>query len=124
MRIEGRSTEQISRALEVRPRTLHIWFSDPLAEQLERFNEIFAEKYAAACLAAIDAAIRVVSQPVERPPSEEMRLEYVRLLLDRHPLTAPMAMKLRSIASYAHLLAPEDLHRTLRAATGLPVGGE
>ncbi len=55
MRIEGRSTEQISRALEVRPRTLYIWFSDPLvkqalAEQLERFNELFAERYAAACL--------------------------------------------------------------------------
>jgi hypothetical protein len=59
MCIEGRSTEQISRALEVKPRTLYIWFSDPLvkrelAEQLQRFNEIFAERYAAVCLAAID----------------------------------------------------------------------
>ncbi len=64
-----------------------------------------------------------MSQPVETPPTEEMRLEYVKLLLDRHPLTAPMAVKLRSIASYAHLLSPE-LHRTLRAATGLPLDDE
>jgi AcrR family transcriptional regulator len=129
MRIEGRSTEQISRALEVKPRTLYIWFSDPLvkqalAEQLERFNEIFAERYAAACLAAIDAAVRVVNQPVKTPPTEEMRLEYVKLLLDRHPATMAMSVKLREIVSYAHLLPPEELHRTLRAATGLPLGDE
>ncbi len=96
MRIEGRSTEQISRALAVKPRTLYIWFSDPLvkqelAQQLERFNEVFAEKYAAACLAAIDAAIRIVSQPVKTPPTEEMRLEYVKLLLDRPGTTAPLS---------------------------------
>ena len=35
-------------------------------------------RVAAACLAAIDAAIEVVSQPVETPPTEEMRLEYVK----------------------------------------------
>lgn len=45
MRIEGRSTEHTSRALAVRPRTLYIWFSDPLvkqalAEQLERSLEM------------------------------------------------------------------------------------
>jgi hypothetical protein len=35
-----------------------------------------------------------------------------------------MSVKLRSIASHAHLLPPEELYRILRAATGLPVAGK
>ena len=43
MRIEGRSSEEIARELEVEKRTVYLWFSDPrikaeLADQVDRVN--------------------------------------------------------------------------------------
>lgn len=125
MRIDGRSTTQICEALEIKPRTLYIWFSDPLvkqafADQMREINETFAQKYAIACVAAIDAMTDLVNQPLDRPPTPDERIAACQALLDRHPATAAVAVKLRALASYAELLPPEYLHRALQAATGLP----
>ena len=90
MRLDGRSTDQITETVGIRRRTLYIWFSDPLVKaeltrQLVNVNQLFAEKCAAASLAGIDALMELVRQEPEGPISHETRLEVVRVLLDLHP---------------------------------------
>jgi hypothetical protein len=88
MRIEGRATPEICDVLEIQPRTLYNWFSDPLvkgelARQLERINEIFAEKLAETAVRGLTALADVAATPVHEPLDWKTKLEAVRLIVDR-----------------------------------------
>ena len=88
MRIDGNSPEEIARELEVEKRTVYLWFSDPLikvelASQVDRVNELFAERLAGVALKALDALCVMAELPVRGELTPETKLKILRELLDR-----------------------------------------
>ena len=88
MRIEGRSTDEICEALEIQPRSLYIWFSDPLVKaelnrQLDRINEVFAQKLAETAVSGLTALAEIASTPVGNPLDWTTKLHAVRLILEK-----------------------------------------
>lgn len=71
LKVEGRSIAQISEALGVTPRTLHVWFSDQsvkdeVARLLERVEDVYIEKMATAGLAALSELTDFATMPAGR----------------------------------------------------------
>jgi hypothetical protein len=88
MRVEGRTTDEICSALEIKPRTLYLWFSDPLVKaelraQLETVNEIFAEKLAETAVQGLTALAEAATAPVDEPLDWATKLEAIRLIVER-----------------------------------------
>ena len=113
MRLEGASTEEICEALEVQPRTVYLWFGNPLvkaeqARQLRNVTELFVEKLASAGIAAMDQLMEMASQPTQGPMTPELKLKVLREMLDRMPPPCQQSL-------FAHLSDEEllELARTL-----------
>lgn len=90
MRIEGRSSREICEELGITPRTLYIWFSDPLVkEELASlqagFSEQLREKINQGVLTAIEALTRMAGAPIEEPVPAAVKAQAARALLDRVP---------------------------------------
>jgi hypothetical protein len=88
MRLEGLTTEKICETLEVQPRTVYLWFSDPLikaelARRQARINEVFAERLASAAAEAIGQLREMLELPVQGPLTPETKLKVIREILDR-----------------------------------------
>ena len=88
LRVEGRSTEEICEQLAVEKRTVYIWFSDPLVkaaltDQVDRVNELFAERLAAASVQAIEELISMAREPIHGHLTPDMKLKVLREILDR-----------------------------------------
>jgi hypothetical protein len=94
LKIEGRRPPQIAEELDVALHTVHIWFSEPLVKdevqkQLERVNEIFAERLASASLSGLEVLLEIAQVPrdPDMPVSDALRMEAAMEILDRYPLT-------------------------------------
>lgn len=92
MRIEGASTTGICDELDVEKRTVYLWFSDPLvkaelANQVDRINELFAERLAGVALKALDALCEMAELPVQGELAPETKLKVLREVLDRAQAT-------------------------------------
>jgi hypothetical protein len=88
MRLEGASTEEICECLEVEKRTVYIWFGDPLVKaelkrQLERINELFAERLASGAVSALEELKRMAEMPVQGQLTPDTKLKVLKELLDR-----------------------------------------
>jgi hypothetical protein len=88
MRLEGQTTDEICSALEIKRRTLYLWFSDPLVKtelqaQLERINQLFAEKLAETAVQGLTALAEVATAPVNEPLDWRTKLEAIRLIVER-----------------------------------------
>ena len=94
MRLEGQSNKQIAEHLDVKERTLHVWFSDQLVKdelesQLNRVNEVFAERLATNAMAGLDSMKELLEVPLrDADVSYSSKLEAVSDMLDRNPATA------------------------------------
>lgn len=95
MRIEGMRSSDIARELNVVPRTVHLWFSDPLVKaELERQRgrvfEVFADKLTDIGLRAMNELERLAERDIDGdvPMTINQKLDVLREILDRNPLTA------------------------------------
>jgi AcrR family transcriptional regulator len=116
MRLEGRSTEKICAQLGIQPRTLYIWFSDPLVKaeltvQQRRINDLFAERLAALTSMAIEKLSELVNAPVQGAITPETQLRASREILDRAaPAPDPATELRRDLQS----MSDEELKATAR----------
>jgi Homeodomain-like domain len=112
MRLEGVPTEQICEQLEIKPRTLYIWFSDPLvkaelAERQRRINELFAERVAVVASSALDELEAMVKGPTQGAVTPETKLKAIKEVLDRAVAAPDPCTELQSAA------APRDAESPL-----------
>ena len=96
MRIAGASPSAIAATLGVQCRTVYLWFSDPLvkrqlASRTENVNDLIADRLAANALVGLDLLRAFAEEPCDTPASPQLRLEAIRELLERHPLTSARA---------------------------------
>ena len=73
-------------------RTVYLWFGDPLvkrqlASRTENVNDLIADRLAANALVGLDLLRTFAEEPCDTPVSPQLRLEAIRELLERHPLT-------------------------------------
>jgi hypothetical protein len=92
MRLGGAAVSTIAESLGVKRRTVYLWFSDPLvkgklAERTEDVNELISEKVAANALAGLGLLRAFAEQTSDGPVPPQLRLDAIRELLERHPLT-------------------------------------
>ena len=100
MRLEGLSTETICEQAEIKPRTLYVWFSDPLVkaelvERQRRINELFAERLALVASSALDELETLVKAPTQGAVTPETKLKAVKEVLDRTAATPDPCRELR-----------------------------
>ena len=100
MRLEGLSTETICERLEIKPRTLYLWFSDPLvkaelAERQRRINELFAERLALVASSALDELETLIKAPTQGAVTPETKLKAIKEVLDRAAATPDPCHELR-----------------------------
>ena len=87
MRLEGLSTETTCEQLEIKPRTLYVWFSDPLVkaelvERQRRINELFAERLALVASSALDELETLVKAPTRGAVTPETKLKAIKEVRD------------------------------------------
>lgn len=88
MKLEGRTYDEIEAALPVKRRTLYAWFMDPLVKQelqnqMERMQQVFAEKMAGLGVAAMEGLLEMVKEEPKGKMTHHQRLEAIREILNR-----------------------------------------
>ena len=126
MRIEGRPPEEIAKELEVEKRTVYLWFSDPrikaeLVGQVDRVNELFAERLAGAGLKALEALCEMASQPTHGDLAPETKLKALREVLDR-AMAARQSPQARSLVAGCRFRRQERASAPGRSAPGQRAG--
>lgn len=90
MRVEGKTNDEIAKALRVKYRTVVLWWSDPrMKEEINRLldgiDRVFMEKMAALGIAAAEGLTDMVSSPHHSAPSFSERLRATEVAMDRIP---------------------------------------
>jgi transposase len=83
MKLNGASGQEIASTLGVRVRTVYLWMGDPLAKvelerQVERVNELFAQRLTATALTSVEQLQRLLEMPVPGPITPRWKLEAIR----------------------------------------------
>jgi hypothetical protein len=129
MRIAGASPSAIAETLGVQRRTVYLWFGDPLVKRqlvsrTENVNDLIADRLAANALVGLDLLRTFAEEPCDTPVSPQLRLEAIRELLERHPLTNARAALASTDDHQSVFQAMDDhelaalLHRWAGAGSG------
>lgn len=121
LRIEGRPNSYICEQIGCKERVLHLWFSDPLvkaelARQMERVQEMFAERLVASAMSGLNAMEELLATPLRDPDVEyEVKLRAVESVLDRNPFTArPAGQQGSPVNVYVGSLTDDQLRAKAR----------
>lgn len=115
MRVAGASPSAIAETLGVQRRTVYLWFGDPLvkrqlASRTENVNDLIADRLAANALVGLDLLRTFAEAPCDTPVSPQLRLEAIRELLERHPLTSARAAALASTDDHQSVFQAMEDH--------------
>jgi len=97
MKIEGYTATEMAEVLGTSNKQIYLWFSDPLVKdellkQRARIFDMFAERLTDLTMRAFHRLEEMADMPLQSSPlSTDQKLEIIREILDRNPMTQKQA---------------------------------